>query len=83
MDANDADTKERVQALRLQVMAWRYVALIGLTDHERGRDCARWLLFNTIPVTNGDAVEKFIAENACFAEECGIEAGVFDRSSSS
>lgn len=77
--ATENDAKERVHVLRLQAMAWRLVAMISLTDQERGRANAQWLLFNTLPFTNGPAVEGFIAENQTLAEDCAVKAGVVTR----
>jgi hypothetical protein len=73
------DTTERLDGLRLQARAWRILALIALVDQEAGRKHAQWLFFNTLPWVNGEAVEKFIAENEKRAEACGIEAGVFGK----
>jgi hypothetical protein len=76
VQAEKRDAAERVTALRLQAMAWRHLALIGLVDQEYARSTAQWLLWQTVPFTNGPAIEKFIAETADRATQCAIEAGV-------
>lgn len=77
MDANRKDTEERVKCLRLQVQAWRQLALIAIADPVWGREKAKWLFFKTTPFTDGPAVEIFIADTAKLAEESGIKTGVF------
>lgn len=71
------DTDEAIAALRLQAMAWRLLAMIALVDQEKARQQAQWLLFRTVPFTDGAAVEQYIAENGGLAREYGIKAGVF------
>ena len=77
--AERRDTTDRLNGLRLQARAWRILTLIALVDQEAARKHAQWLFFNTLPWVNGEAVEKFIAENEKRAEACGIEAGVFGK----
>lgn len=70
------DTDERVAALRLQAMAWRQLVMIALVDQESARRQAQWLLFQTVPFTNGPVIEKWINENEALARECAIKSGV-------
>jgi len=76
IQAEKRDAAERVTALSLQAMAWRQLALIGLVDQEYARKTAQWLLWQTVPFTNGPAIEQFIAETADRARQCAIDAGV-------
>jgi len=76
IQAEKRDAAERVTALRLQAMAWRQLAMIGLVDQEYARKTAQWLLWQTVPFTNGPAIEQFIAETADRAKQCAIKAGV-------
>jgi hypothetical protein len=70
------DTDERIKCLRLQTMAWRQLAMIALVDPESARLKAQWLLFNTVPFTNGPAVENFIEETEQLSTDCAVKAGV-------
>ncbi len=76
IQAEKRDAAERVTALRLQAMAWRQLAMIGLVDQEYARATAQWLLWQTVPFTNQPAIEKFVAETEDRARECAIQAGV-------
>lgn len=50
--------------------------MVALVDPELARKQAQWLLFNTVPFTNGSAVEKFIADTEQAATDCAVKAGV-------
>lgn len=78
-DRLKVDTDNTAQALRLQARAWRICALIGLADPVKGAQCARWLLFKTLPWVDGEAVSKFITDNQEAAEIAGRTAGVFNQ----
>lgn len=81
LDADRRDTSERTQALRLQAMAWRQIALIALDRPDYAREKARWLFFESVPFVNGPALEGFIKEHHPMALECGTKAGVFREAS--
>lgn len=72
-----ADAANTTEALRLQAQAWRLCALISLTDQVRGAKAAQWLLFQSVPWVNGEALRKFIADSYADAEAAGLATGVF------
>lgn len=74
----ERDAKERIHVLRLQTMAWRHVAMIATDDPARGAQLARWVIFRTLPFTDGKALEKFIEETEIEAEAAGLKSGVFN-----
>lgn len=71
------DAREQADALRLQAIAWRQVALIATADPARGAKLAQWLLFHSVPYVDGDAVKKLIVETEKDAGDCGTKSGVF------
>jgi len=73
------DMRNTVAALSFQARAWRITAIIATDDPKRGKEMARWLLMQTVPFVNGEAVKKFIDENEKDAESAGYKSGVFDR----
>lgn len=77
----EKDAKERVHVLRLQAMAWRHIAMIACVDPTRGATLSRWMIFKTLPFTDGAAVEGFIKETEKEAELAGFKCGVFQYSS--
>ncbi len=79
VDATRADTAERIKALELQTFAWRIVAIIGTKEPEKAVRMARWLFFVTVPFVHLERVQKFIDDNESYAQQCGIETGVFDK----
>mgnify|MGYP001583591391 FL=1 len=79
IQAERADSTERTQALRLQVRAWRIVALLALTEPKYAKVQARWLMFVSVPFVDGKAVQSFIDEHEERARTSGIKAGVFQE----
>lgn len=77
VDRERDDTKNSVDALRLQAKAWRALTLISLFDPERGRREAKALFMHSFPFVDGEYFRKFITEREALAEDCGIKAGVF------
>lgn len=76
-DAVRKDKDELRQALRLQALAWRQIAMIALVDKEKAVGYSRWLFWCTVPFVNAEAVGKFIQDHEKEAEQAGIAAGVF------
>jgi hypothetical protein len=81
LDRERQDSKDSLEALRLQVKAWRLLAIIGIADPERGRREARWLIMHSYPWINADSFRSFIADREEEAQRLGIEAGIFDQQS--
>jgi hypothetical protein len=77
LDAKEKDSDNTYIALKLQVLAWRQIALIGLDDKERGRKLCQTMFFNTLPFVNDVIVKQIIAETEADAAEAGKRAGVF------
>lgn len=76
IDNNEADSKERIAALKLQARAWRQVAMIALVDRDRAVGNAKWLMMVSVPYVDGEAVTKFVEDSDDYATACAREAGV-------
>jgi hypothetical protein len=79
LDAERGDSRERVACLRLQAMAWRQLAMIALVDQAYARPRAQWLMFQSVPFVNGEALKQFIEETKDKAEQASVDAGVCVR----
>ena len=77
IDHDRSDADERVTALRLQAEAWRLLAVIACHAPDYAKNRIGWLLMNTVPFTNGEAVREFINEHQKMAEDYGKKAGIF------
>lgn len=71
------DAKERTEALRLQAMAWRLLAIIAIYDPAYAKKKVGWLFFVTVPYVDGEQLKRFIEEHDAMAKSYGELSGVF------
>lgn len=77
LDSKESDAANNREALRLQVLAWRQIALIGMVEPERAAKLARTVFFNSVPYVNDVTLKKIIEDTIDDSEKCGKLAGVF------
>lgn len=72
LDHQEKDNKNTILALKLQVLAWRQVALLTVDDPDRGAKLCKSILFNSLPFVNDIVLKDIIEETFTAAEKSSV-----------